>query len=140
MENGVCRFQGICSLLTANPDGSVVTSDPVLGPLHGSSGSFFPENPLNCPANSVVVAANGRDDDIVREFEISCAPLTWNYSTTSYTVGSTTQVSGNIGSGVGDPSSGSCEEGEVAGGYGGSAGTLLDRFELHCFSLDAVAQ
>jgi hypothetical protein len=141
-SNGVCRVRAFCSLLTANPDGSVVTSDPVLGPLHGSSGSFFLESPLNCPDNSVVVAVNGRVDapGIVREFQISCAPLSWDYGATSYAIGATTQVSANIGSGVGTASSGACPAGEVAGGFGGNAGTLLDRFELHCFALAPVAQ
>jgi len=139
-SNGICRLSAFCSRLTANPDGTVTTSDPQATNLHGNSGSFFQEDPLQCPPNHVVVGANGRSNGIVRQLEIRCAPLTWDYSNTTYSVGTPTQVAGNIGSGVGGPSSGGCETGQVAGGYGGNAGTLVDRFELHCFELEATPQ
>jgi len=138
---GICRLRAICSLATANPDGTVVTSDPQPTARHGNSGSFFQEAPLNCPANQIVVGANGRsssNDNIVEQLRISCAPLSWNFATTTYSIGAATQVAGDIGTNIGTAASGTCGTNEVAGGYGGSAGTLLDSFELHCFTLAAT--
>lgn len=139
-SGGICRLQAFCSVLTANPDGTVTTSDPQLTDIHGSENSVVQEDPIVCPANQVVVGVHGRSNNRLRKLEIICAPLTWDYATTTYSIGTSANVQGNIGREQGQQSTDSCDTDEVVGGFGGRAGTLVDRFELHCFPLEAIAQ
>jgi hypothetical protein len=137
-DSGLCRLQAFCSVLTANPDGTVTTSEPLATELHGSETSVYPKEPIRCPDNQVVVGVRTADQgSLITGLEIRCAPLSWDLEAESYQIGDGELL--NQGFGDDTETGGNCDSGEVASGFGGRAGTLVDQFILYCQPLAASA-
>ena len=130
---GLCQASAICRRVMIGGDGSVSLTGPMLTPIYGTETSVYPLDPVRCPDGMVVVGYDGSDTDTVRRIRPHCAALTWNGA--DYALGPE-QLAGNLGRSIGqDRGPWTCPDGQVAAGFQGRSGTLLDRIELRCFAL-----
>jgi hypothetical protein len=136
---GLTQLSATCCRLVVGPTGTVSTVDPIATPAHGSETSVIDIDPVECPVNRVVVGFTGSHSagGLVHHLRIECAPITWDGD--GYTIGPSAEVPQNLGSPTGfDQDSGQCASTQVAGGFEGRAGTILDNFKLRCYDLAPV--
>src|SRR5579863_988288 len=87
-----------------------------------------------CPDGQVVVGFDWRAGQYVDQLVLRCAPLTISSGAAGFTLSigiatSLDPIGGNGGTTTGDTS---CADGQVAVGYAGRSGAVIDAFGLLC--------
>ena len=139
-NGALSHLQGLCGELVASEDGVAVEERAPLVPrsVIGTYGPVYKDSPkrVACGPDEVLVGVDGAVDTLegtaaLSLLAINCAALVVD-DTGDFTFGDTVRRAGSIGSSISEPTENLCTGGQIARGFSGRFGAILDSFGVVC--------